>query len=528
MIELPLAARELTRRGKQKWTYGLRSVVASVAAFIIVTAGMMGAGTSPEQALDYLGGVMTSLSSAFQFAVVFLLAPMLAAETIVREKENRTLALLLMADLRGGDIYAAKFLSVFLWAELLMLSTLPLLAFASAFGGVTVPAVVLQLFLLTVALAAVCVIGILCSTITHTFTESLLLTAGLEGLWLWGFYQVDRLAAGQGLPIKTSFTWVVDLSGPQVTLVGSLPVVTVTLVVFALLARLTVLLLPRQAYEPVARRTRRGWRILPLNPAAKLVSETATGLGARLRSWPMRLIAAIGLVLIACIPVYGVLVILFVMTYDITSSLKGVQKGGVLDDLWITPLSNKALARAMFRAYFDRSLLYWPAFVAGQVAILHGTTAGRIWSSWPLDQGGSASAVSLAGAFVLLILLALMQVCCIVGLSCRSAATPIRSPLGQAVAVVMYFLTYSFFGAMNAFAGTGALMWLLSKTPIPMGHPLAPMVLFWFCALFLYGLAASVAYVWFLRDFSNLAGEGRPAPEKAFRDRTGGVIINAR
>jgi len=520
MIELPLAERELARRGKQKWTYGLRSVVAGVSACVVLVAGGMGAGSSPEQVLDYLGGFMTSLSSLFQFSVVFLLAPMLAAETIVREKENRTLALLLMADLRGTDIYVAKFLSVFLWAELLMLSALPLLAFASIFGGVTVPAVVLQLFLLSVALAAVCVMGIFCSTVTRTFTESLLLTAALEGFWLWGLYQLDRFLAAQGLPLKTSFIWVTALGGPRTSFAGSLPTILFTVVAFGVLARLTVLLLPRQAYEPtVRRRIRRSWRILPLNPAAKLVSETATGLGARLQSRPMRFVAAIGLAVVACIPVYGVLVILFVMTYDITSSLKGVQKGGVLDDLWITPLSNRALARAMFRAYFDRSLLYWPAFVSGQVAFLHASTAG-LRAMWSPASGAPNVASVLPGALILLILLALMQVCCVVGLSCRSAATPIRYALGQAVAVVLYFLTYTFFGAMNAFAGTGALMWLLSKTPIPAGHPLVPMALFCLCALFLYGLAASLAYVWFVRDFDKLAGEGRPAPEKTFRDRS--------
>ena len=183
-MELPLVQRELTRSAKLKRIYVLRVLVLGAAllvlAFIwtgaLITSRGVAGFSSPASLGEQCGRGLAEVSTLFQVAVVFLIAPVLCAGRIAEEKEERTLGLLALADFRGWDVFLSKYLATFLQSELLILSTLPLLAVASFMGGVSVPAMALQVFLVSVWAAAVCATALLFSTLAKRPIEALFAT----------------------------------------------------------------------------------------------------------------------------------------------------------------------------------------------------------------------------------------------------------------------------------------------------------------------------------------------------------------
>ncbi|HIJ73999.1 MAG TPA: hypothetical protein HPP83_07845, partial [Candidatus Hydrogenedentes bacterium] len=190
-MQLPLAQRELRRGAKLKRTYVLRVLVLGAALLVLtfiwlialVSSGALAGLSTSASFGEQFGRGLAVVCTFFQVAVVFLIAPVLCAGRIAEEKEERTLGLLMLADFHGWDIFLAKFLATFLQSELLILSTLPLLSLASFMGGVSVPAMALQVFLISVWAASVCALALLFSTLAKRPIEALFAT--LLCLFAW-------------------------------------------------------------------------------------------------------------------------------------------------------------------------------------------------------------------------------------------------------------------------------------------------------------------------------------------------------
>ena len=185
-LTMPMANKELARSARDKRTYALRLVVvglpAAVIFFMWLAAAMSGSRATGTP--DSVGSFLAQMVTVFQFAVVLLFIPLSTAGLIAQEKQDRTLGLLLLADLRGTDIYLAKFVSAFIQAELLILSGLPILAFSALLGGVSVPAMALRVLLFSVWAAAVCSLGLFWSTHSNRPGTALFFTVLTLVVWI--------------------------------------------------------------------------------------------------------------------------------------------------------------------------------------------------------------------------------------------------------------------------------------------------------------------------------------------------------
>lgn len=472
-MELPLAARELTRSGKLKRTYIVRLVALGttcpVLFFFWIGAMMMA--MSPFQQSSSLGermgGFLAAVSTYFQFAVVFLVAPVLCAGQIAREKENRTLELLVLADFRSWDIFFAKFLAPFLQSELLILSTMPLLAFASFLGGVSVPAMALQVVLMTLFAFAVCALGLLSSTVAKRQVEALFYTvAGTIG-WLVCTRLLDGVRLGTAGASSTLSIVLAALRTDEPNLPGLywLPSAVVTLALAVLCCALSIALLPRIIFERprrVARWRKRGlrqrWGFLRMGPAAQLVAASARGLSGSLRFLPVQLLAAVTLAVLplcSCGMLFIIVLVLFF--YDTTSTMAMARESGALDDVRVTPLEDWLLARAVLRAFFSKTWIYLPAIGLAAPSMFLTTP---LFSSLVLTSGTqplaamhivdlALSATILVSAFVLhtgAVFFFLLAMACFVS---TFPGTPARQtllgvvlalPIAFAIAVSTFFL----------------------------------------------------------------------------------------
>ena len=455
-MEFPLAARELTRSGKSKWTYVLRTVVLGL-MFVVVLV-VCGLSSLTPMGIDSVGETLgRSLAVAtrfFQTIIIILLAPLFAAGLIAREKEERTLGLLILADFRGWDVFLAKLLSAFLQTELLLLSTLPILAFAAFFGGVSIPAVALRVFLLSVWAFAVCAVGLLFSTLSRRAVAAACWTLAIVALWNAAGPLLSRF--GYRMPLQT--VWNIgeavrraDESG-QATFYW-VPSVALTAMVAAGAVLLGIVLLPRQVYERPRRdwaRTTRSklprWRLLRMNPAAQLLASTGSGLSGSLHATWARLLIAAGLILLglatSCL---GPLIIVALLVYDITVSMASAQASHALDDIRLTLMDDRALGRAVLRAHLANTAIYIPAFV---VTTFHSVFG---WIFWELledmvigSQFGTPFLASILLLWALMIVVDLVaRFFCL--LSVGSYAGTLRTtPFGETVTALVIVLGTGF------------------------------------------------------------------------------------
>ena len=111
-------------------------------------------------------GVVLFLTLAYsQLAVLLLLAPIFSAGSITIEKEQRTLAGLLTSLLTTGQIWWGKFVASLLFVLLLLVTSLPVLSMAFAFGGVGPWEVFTATLTTVIILACVSAIGLYCSSL---------------------------------------------------------------------------------------------------------------------------------------------------------------------------------------------------------------------------------------------------------------------------------------------------------------------------------------------------------------------------
>lgn len=530
MPEFPLAARELTRTGRMKRTYVLRTAIVAVPTVVIFFMWFVAFmnENSNRQITEFLAGFLWGLSLVFQYGVVLLIAPLVTAGLIAREKEERTLPLLLMADLRGLDIVLAKFLTAFLYCELLMLSTLPLLAFASIFGSIDVPAMAATFGLLSLALAAICAVMLLASTVMARPSQALALGIILLVLWFGLTAAHDADFPSFRAPAGPADRFLCILIAAGLCADSYLPV-SQTLLSAAIAAGIAVLSLgvtavwlPLQAHEK-GRRARRDAqparkvrRKSVLSPIANLAAAGTTGLvGSRASGWRRGLLA-VGLVALAAVPCWiGTGLLLLLLVYDVTTSASAAVHSGSTELLRVTPATDEELSWGIFTAFLDRGFVYYPALVAtGTAWPVFMIIGSSVYPDFSIVQAtglllGSATAAGAVLTFT-------VAVSCFVTTIC---ATPLRQIAVAAAFLAMY--TASFVLVISLVCGImlGEAFSLDEESALILGILIAS-------AVWLFG--AWCFYRMFFHDFRVVIRAGvraeayLPAPPGADAERAAG------
>lgn len=370
-MEFPLAMRELRRIGKSQRVYAWRTLLAiCVIAVLIFQGYVYGRDVlSGEAAAERIGKLLAQTAGFFQFIIVFLMVPVLTAPLLSNEKRDGTLGLLLLADLRGGDIVLSKFATVYGEAFYLLLGTLPLVAFSSYFGGVVLSDMALQLLFLLLYAATVTFLGLLCSLMTRhpgnaLFVTFLALFSWQALLFVTNIFLNYKFGYEPYLGAPFLFDWVHEINAPNLFW---LPDVVVTSSLGIIFAIATIMLIPGAVYwsrrapllgpeRPYGLSHRRLFR---QSPAAPLIASHAAGFASTLHSPSIRLFTAFGLGVLALFPGIGSALIVMLICYDVASSMNYAWRSGALDDLLVTPMGGTVLARDIFFFHLRRAQLYW-------------------------------------------------------------------------------------------------------------------------------------------------------------------------
>lgn len=126
-----------------------------------------------------VGLVLFVVGSYTQLALLLLFAPVFSAGSLTIEKEQRTLASLLTSLLTGRDIWWGKFAASLLFVILLLVTGLPVISMAFAFGGIGPYEAGMATLTTVIILMTTGAIGLYCSS---AFRRSVHATAATYGV----------------------------------------------------------------------------------------------------------------------------------------------------------------------------------------------------------------------------------------------------------------------------------------------------------------------------------------------------------
>ncbi|MCC6488085.1 MAG: hypothetical protein IT364_11350 [Candidatus Hydrogenedentes bacterium] len=327
----------------------------------------------------FCNNLITNAVYGFQLFVAFLYTPLLASETIAKEKQERTLPLLLMTGARETDVFVAKGLSVFLQAELLILGCLPLQAFSTFFGGLTLEMMLGQQIVLALICVLLTSLGLLCSAVSFRPMDALALTLAGEGVWLAAGALLDATAIGPlGWGPAFAIGAINSTFEPSFSSSCVLFFAVLSPAFAVLLCACAVYALLRTAHVREPRRVTRSrdfasMKILDYfpwlrhDPIGRLYAANVSAGGGIIHRWPWW----ICILLVSCVlaapwpvPLWPVIVLLII--YDVSSSLSSTHEDGSMELLFVTSISEKGLARAIYRTHLRRACVLLPAlFLAG-------------------------------------------------------------------------------------------------------------------------------------------------------------------
>jgi ABC-2 type transport system permease protein len=162
----PMIRKELRQRMRERRGWLLPSLYLVVLGAVVTFAYFV---TTAERSASGIQGstvgVVLFLTLAYsQLALLLLLVPIFSAGSITIEKEQRTLAGLLTSLLTSGQIWWGKFVSSLLFVLLLLVTSLPVLSMAFAFGGIGPWEVFSATLTTVIVLACMSAIGLYCSS----------------------------------------------------------------------------------------------------------------------------------------------------------------------------------------------------------------------------------------------------------------------------------------------------------------------------------------------------------------------------
>jgi ABC-type transport system involved in cytochrome c biogenesis permease component len=184
MTALPVIRRELRVECRNRSTYRARVVAGGlVTCSFALTALVKNPAVVPGLALF-------DDANRFVSALIWILAPLLTADCLSREKREGTLGLLLLTPLTPTGIVLGKSFVHGLRSSSFLVAATPVLAIALLLGGVSKQAVLhtvlYQLGALAIALAA----GLLASAWTREWIQSVIVAAVLTALFGSTYYQL--------------------------------------------------------------------------------------------------------------------------------------------------------------------------------------------------------------------------------------------------------------------------------------------------------------------------------------------------
>lgn len=364
-MEFPLIGRELSVSARKRSTYVLRMLPA-VVAFPVILMFWMAAQTHDPGAGETLATILAVLTVYFHQFVVFMYAPLVSAPLIAREKEQNTLPLLLLADQSAARIYAAKFLAAFIQAQLLLLSTLPLLAILGFLGGVSVPDMFRYAGALLAAATASVAIGLFASIVAHNAGQAFGLAATLVVFWVGAASVVDVVYGANASPLTLPLSRAVFEDASASWLLRVIIAAGITVVC----AIASLILLPRQMYRtasaarqpPRPIRARRWRRKRPV--ADQMLLSNRRGLAASVPHWTLKSLIIIVFLPVAFVPVIGGALYVLLVLFDVIASTTAARREGDFEDMLLAPLTDKEVSNAVFHAQLRRNSIYFPVMIA--------------------------------------------------------------------------------------------------------------------------------------------------------------------
>ncbi|MBI4556409.1 MAG: hypothetical protein HY706_02400 [Candidatus Hydrogenedentes bacterium] len=364
-LELPLVNLELTRLAKQPRTYLVRLLV--IGGMLIVLLIMLGFGGLTTTNVTAAGETMARCATLFQFLVVFLYIPILTGPMIATEKQENTLALLLLADFRGRHVFLAKFLAAFLQAELLVLSTLPMLAFATFLGGVSMEDVAFRTATFSLFAATACTLGLACSTVARSPRNAQLRALLASSIWILVPFLFDVYFDSSGvLEINTSPLCILFGSPGDYGMVSWLIILLTAMLLFVFCTVRTIVLLPRFAYGNPVDVERRApsrrvseWDLFSAVPIEKLF--LVTSLGYRSFRPPVvrnLFIGGLMAVVASALSVAGWPVLMAFLSYTIARSVVWLRQQPLFEDLLLSRVEDRHLGKAYLDLFLSHIRVY--------------------------------------------------------------------------------------------------------------------------------------------------------------------------
>jgi ABC-2 type transport system permease protein len=176
----PMIRKELQQRMRERrgWLIPTLYLLVFCAVIVLIFSVSTGDNNRRIQGAE-IGLILFASVSYTQLALLLLFAPVFSAGSLTIEKEQRTYPSLLTSLLTSSEIWWGKLSSSLLYVLLLLVTALPVLSMAFAFGGVGLREAILMTITTIIVLVTVSAIGLFCSS---AFRRSVHATAATYGL----------------------------------------------------------------------------------------------------------------------------------------------------------------------------------------------------------------------------------------------------------------------------------------------------------------------------------------------------------
>src|SRR5690348_9316315 len=178
MVVLPIIERELRAAARHPFTYNLR-VLGALALLVVLGMFWLRDSGGPGAAGRLFGDFHRTL-----FFAIWILVPLLTADSVSRERREGTLPLLFLTPLRARDIVQAKGLVHGLRSFTLWLAVLPIFTISFLGGGVDWQEVVMSALINFSSVCLALGAGLLASARPRVWTRALAGAAGLSFVFM--------------------------------------------------------------------------------------------------------------------------------------------------------------------------------------------------------------------------------------------------------------------------------------------------------------------------------------------------------
>lgn len=226
MLFGPVFAREVVIAPRRKHLYIARTAYVSSLLVLMSTAWLVLTGTQLVRDVGDIarfGAIVFQILVPLQLALAVFFSATLAASAVAREKDRRTLLLLLLTNLSNGELVLGKLLASLLQMLVMLAAGLPLFLLAALLGGVSFGQIGRAV---AVTAASMLVCGSLGSTLAlwreKTF-QAIAMTVLILVLWLVVGELVAAGVFGQTLAGIPATAWAIAVSPWQAILEATRP-----------------------------------------------------------------------------------------------------------------------------------------------------------------------------------------------------------------------------------------------------------------------------------------------------------------